>query len=276
MDSLEFDSLVSDPLSVHSKTLFSRYPNDSGDGFEYEGSPMSQSLSSNNQRISVDEIDSAKFALFCKWLNESNFETKSLEVKSGVASESIDKDSSEDEFVDTDNEIVPVKSDKQFKDTLPTVIEQANISSVVHETEIVQQSDQCKNFESDRKLETESEKPDSAQDEHVYETLVKMPSQTNLLELPNPSLLSLNLSCASSASDLTSENGNPRRPCSHNKGRAPPIPSAAVQSIGDKSTDVTSQDKEKKKKNLLTYIPSIFKPITPSNSSKNLSKETDI
>lgn len=254
---------------------------DKGDGFEYGGHNKISSSGSNNQRadlkVAIDEIDSGKFALFCKWLNESNFETKYPDVKGGVSSQSIEGDSSDDEFVDTNNETEPTVFEMQFKETLPLVIEQANISSTVYDinkiedalpTEIaekaVHENNQIEKFEPEPKRELE---------EHIYETLVKMPSQTNLLELPNQSLLSLNLSCASSASDLTSENGNPRRPVSHNKGRAPPVPPAVTQII-DKITETSPP--EKKKKNLLTYIPAIFKPITPSNSTKNLTKETEI
>ncbi len=260
-----------------------RHYDDVGEGFEYEGQTSQRP---DNKSVAVDEIDSAKFALFCKWLNESNFETKR-----GTDAQQIDKDSSDDEFVDSNNETVPIIYDKQFKETLPSVIEQANISSTVHETKQIIEAlrtilpeenlEAIDRKESDPESKLEKEKSEKlTNEEHVYETLVKMPSQTNLLELPNQSLLSLNLSCASSASDLTSENGNPRRPVSHNKGKAPPPPSilmsSSSQSISDKTTDATPQEKEKKKKNLLTYIPSIFKPITPSNSSKNLFKETDI
>lgn len=231
--------------------------------------------------VSFDEIDSAKFALFCKWLNESNFEGG---VKGAVNNQSTDKESSDDEFVDTNSETVLPISDKQFKESLPSVIEQANISSIVHG--ITQTKEDHSTTTADD-VTTSIEKIDSAPkiestDEHIYETLEKMPSQTNLLELPNQSLLSLNLSCASSASDLTSESGFPRRPASHNKGRAPPIPltqpitDKTVEAQSIKTVDCTPQEKEKKKKNLLTYIPSIFKPVTPSNSSKNLTKETEI
>lgn len=300
LDSLEFESLLSDPLSEHSKILLSRYPMlneqlqlrqyDDRDGLEYGGNQRNSSLPSSVQRsdvtksLSIDEIDSAKFALFCKWLNESNFASKSLDdVRGSVNTRNNDKDSSDDEFVDTNSESVPVMSDQQFKDALPTVIEQANMSSVVHETNSPKEESAKNVIE-----EVNSEK--SVKDEPIYETLPEIPPRrTNLLELPNASMLSLSLSCTSSVSDLTSESG--KRPASHNKGKAPPIPSPAPQSItldntsmtastqsigGEKTVEQSLHDKEKKKKNLLNYIPSIFKPITPSSSSKNLFKETDI
>lgn len=262
-----------------------RHYDDKDDGFEYEGQNKSSSVESNNHRtadhknLAIDELDSAKFALFCKWLNESNFERKAHDVKDSVSSQSIERDSSDDEFVDTNNE--PSISEQQFRETLPLVIEKANISSTVHEKDslptavaetVVHEINQIDKLEPEKKLE-----PVSVDHDHIYETLVKIPSQTNLLELPNQSLLSLNLSCTSSASDLTSENGNSRRPASHKKGKAPPVPSAMAQPTSDDNiAETVPQEKEKKKKNLLTYIPSIFKPITPSNSSKNLTKETDI
>lgn len=256
-----------------------------GDGFEYGGQNKNSSFESNiqredNNRLTIDEIDSAKFALFCKWLNESNFQTKSHDVKDVISSESIDKDSSDDDFVDSNNEI-----DYQFKETLPLVIEQANMSSTIHEIHQTKDTHPTAVGEVhaisqvEPKKKRELVKPATVNEDHVYETLIKMPSQTNLLDVPNQSLLSLNLSCASSASDLTSENGSPRRPASHNKGRAPPVPSSVTQSISDDKITETaplSLEKDKKKKNLLTYIPAIFKPITPSNSSKNLTKETEI
>ncbi|XP_037031003.1 uncharacterized protein LOC119070671 isoform X2 [Bradysia coprophila] len=316
LDSLEFESLISDPLSMHSKILLSRYPmlneqlqlrhyDDGGEGSEYGRNIKNVSLDSNIQRqdnkpITLDEIDSAKFAMFCKWLNESNFESTPPDAKGVASTQSIDKESSDDEFVDSTSETVPPSSDKQFKETLPSVIEQANMSSVVHEISQMNEDRPTKITENTVHVINPVEqcesvpKIESVNKEHIYETLVKLPSQTNLLELPNPSLLSLNLSCGSSASDLTSENGFPRR--RHNKGRAPPIPSTAAHLIADKTVDTepiadktvetqpiadkavegTPQEKEKKKKNLLTYIPSIFKPVTPSNSSKNLTKETEI
>lgn len=263
------------------------YDDGKGDAFEYGRHNKISSIESNNQRaenqnVAIDEIDSAKFALFCKWLNESNFEKNCPNVKCDISSHSNENESSDDEFVDTNNE----PTDKQFKETLPLVIEQANISATVHETNEVKEAIHTEIVESSQTLMPmenvepnqipELEKPTSIDQEHIYETLLKMPSQTNLLELPNPSLLSLNLSCASSASDLTSENGNSRRPASHNKGRAPPVPSPNAQQISEKMSETAPQDKDKKKKNLLTYLPSIFKPITPSNSFKNLTKETDI
>lgn len=270
-----------------SEQLQLRYYDDKGSGFEYGGpNKISEKQRADVANVPVDEIDSAKFALFCKWLNESNFETKSHNAKDEV-NEGIENDSSDDEFVDTNNETVPSISEMQFKETLPLVIEQANISSTVHEISKIKESHSTALNTVDDISRVEKIEPEptlemnnsvTIGEEHIYEQLVKMPSQTSLLELPHQSLLSLNLSCTSSASDLTSENGNPRRPVSHKKGRAPvpPVSSSMPQQISERLTEISSPEKEKKKKNLLTYIPSIFKPITPSSSTKNLTKETEI
>lgn len=83
----------------------------------------------------------------------------------------------------------------------------------------------------------------------------------------------LSISPSSSTSDVSVSIS--LKPAAHKKGRAPPIPTTKSLSDDDSPCENLYDDcKRKKKKNLLTFLPGIFKSLSPSNSSQNISSKS--
>lgn len=97
----------------------------------------------------------------------------------------------------------------------------------------------------------------------------------------------VNISPCSSMSDLSGESGrSPRPTVTHKKRHAPPVPTISTKAASDadesklNSMKSLSDDdlsprrhtgkEKKKKKNMLRYLPGIFKPLSPSSSSYNV------
>lgn len=101
----------------------------------------------------------------------------------------------------------------------------------------------------------------------------------------------LNISPMSSSSDITGISGSSAdttnkvlKQATHNKGKAPAPPATArLESNSSKGSNTghepcanvahsspDGKDREKKKKNLLSYLPGIFRPISPSSTSHNV------
>lgn len=121
-------------------------------------------------------------------------------------------------------------------------------------------------------------------------------TNSNVIPVSSANLLNVNdLSRNSSSSDVTinsSQCGSVisgssitkpiKKTPLHNKGKAPAIPTTVTSETDEKfnielETSVNSDehkdpvnDKDKKKKGILNYIPSIFKPLSPSSSTHNV------
>lgn len=170
-------------------------------------------------------IDDAKYALFCKWLKES----ESADVPALAKEMCGILETSDDEYMDPDeieNLVTPIVT--------PT-----------------------------------------PPDDHIYESLLT--TSTNLLSVqPKLSEVSLNSSRGSSHSDLTSDGVPIRRSNAHhhNKGKAPRPPSDFCR-YGEVAR-AAELSKTSRSKTFFNLLPSIFKPVSPASSNRNLHIETDI
>lgn len=221
-----------------------------------------------------------KYGMFCKWLKlcESqqslpinndidvvNFQNgwtqaeKCNEVSNKTPLIRHSSDEDDDEFLDTESSL-------ELLPTVPTIIEEYQPQVNLNENYSFDVDNSDNNMDIDIKL-----------------VIPKL----------------LNMSPVSSSSDITalsetsSEVANIAiKIATHKKGRAPPIPvnntltetNVVKEPYADGallSTNTIDQkplhpqnveNKEKKKKNLFGYIPGIFKPISPSNSSRNVFK----
>lgn len=114
-----------------------------------------------------------------------------------------------------------------------------------------------------------------------------LPEVLNTFEEPLQLLLPSTPVAVSKSSPRGSTNDLSKKHVCHNKGKAPIPPSPSnltvtqlqdqkMSSAGSNETISEKCDEKKPKKTLMNYLPSILKPISPSNSSKNIPKETDI
>lgn len=290
LDSLEFQSLISDPTSTHSQIIFSQYPflrdllkletlqslKVSTIVEQNEAAPSESFNTEENKielKVEVDTIEppaknielDEKYVLFCKWLEDS----------SNVKPE-------EDNFSDEDD---------VFEDTSDA----GNNPAVLEENIIMQEiSTPPANTEMESispTINTGNVESSTIPDEHIYETLMQMP----LPILEASSLLSIQTDLSdsrrSSASDLTIDSfGVKQRRITHNKGLAPlpPVVNVPVRPVTPDSIRAivpVSKEEHKpvgntkvpeKKRGFFSYIPQILKPISPATSSKNIPKETEI
>lgn len=219
-----------------------------------------------------------KYEMFCKWLKlcESR---QSLPTTDDVDIVNFQNDMQNDEqdndtinktplihhsSEEDDDEFLDTESNLEVWPTVPTIIEE---------------------YQSDFKFK----------DINVIDTnkcIFDVDNSDNNLDIDMKTVIPklLNISPGSSSSDVTALSetsgdiaGRPLKIVTHKKGRAPPIPiinplteanitddgALVLNNTVDK--EPTIENKEKKKKNLFSYIPGIFKPISPSNSSANVS-----
>lgn len=228
-----------------------------------------------NDDITVNE----KYILFNKWLKEQEQrEKRKAELDDDDCSKDVD------EFLDAED-ITPKDIANEGEVSLPAIenipIEQECISSAIE-----QKSEEISVAvpEVVKILENVTVSP------IVIETVKK---ELKIINTIDDEEGHTQLSVAAKASPRGSTNDLTKKHVSHSKGKAPipppsPVPSVlsipTVESgiftdgsVVDMKPTICDKNEEKKsKKTLMNYIPSIFKPISPSNSSKNIPKETDI
>lgn len=204
-----------------------------------------------------DEDDMrANYDMFCRWLqNTKNMRQCSPPDKRqivgaedlGMSSKFLNSDD-EDEFLDTESDAISMPSPSSFV------------------------------LEARLQISPSSSSIDAMDTSTVSET-------KTLLSVHNP-----NLSRGSSASDLTITNSSDgkaspsnltKKSAGHNKGKAPPPPGPMPLTVPglnipepvidiNEGQSLAPVDKERKKKTIFSYIPSMFKPISPEGSTQNL------
>lgn len=170
--------------------------------------------------------------------------------------------SDDDEFLDTESESLPEWTPTQS--FVPIIIDSSRLPTST--------------------ISLNSSNSSSSRTLHSLSNLVSSP-------VSSATLLNVNdLSRNSSSSDVTinSQCGSVisgssitppiKKIASHHKGKAPPVPTSNESSDKvnvESETNLDEQkeaanDKDRKKKGLFNYIPSLFKPLSPSNSSHNI------
>lgn len=233
-------------------------------------------------RFSDDISVNEKYILFSKWLNDQEqTEKRKAELDDDNSSKDVD------EFLDAEDQTPNITDEGEL--TLPAIkncpIEQEYtlnaINLKIDETSVPVQVVANK-LENVNALAVETKKCLSETDKEEIKLVTTIDDEERYNQL----------SVATKSSPRGSTNDLTKKHVSHNKGKAPvpppsPVPSVLSISIVDSEalidgsvvdskTICDKTDDKKSKKTLMNYIPSIFKPISPSNSSKNILKETDI
>lgn len=221
--------------------------------------PILKSNSPSSHKIVIND---EKYALFNKWLKDQ--QDAEEKIKNKLIEDNSLKEI--DEFLDAED-----AEDASNKDI--AVVQEENVpvvSSVINATE------KEITLKNESELLPEVIKTIEENSEIIVSEIVDAQDEPQ-------KLLQSSATLAVSTNDLS------KKHACHNKGKAPTPPSPSmlltkpvqdhvISSAGNSNETINEKcdDDKKPKKTLMNYLPSILRPISPSNSSKNIPKETDI